>query len=472
MTYRKDTPRPAQPNPRELAEPFGIETVPEIFRAARWYDIFNIVVNYLINPGTLITAGMAVVAGLPVWVVIAVQAGAIFVSMIPYLLMAGAGVRYSLPGQVICRSAFGIQGSRYITSLLRMLCSVYWFAFQTLAGAMALQVVIKAGLGFELSLAAIAVGFAIIQALVAVSGYRSLCQLGCWSFPLKLVLFSYLFYLLFNAPQQSLLPEDLLLFSTQSGNDITIWLWANAIFASTLSLITDAADFTRHMKSHREMWFGSLLGAVTGTLLGAAFGACIVAMSGGTEANPFAVLTTMISSPVALLAMALVIILDNWTINAINLYTGGLSLCNLTEGWGRRVTTWLISILALLLCLLPDTVWSIQQMMTAMGALFAPITGILITDYIVLRKQCLDPIELLNPNGCYRFFYGFNPQALVWLLAGYVAHEWLLDEVALRSVVTLLLTGCGYAVTSWLVQYAFNISGQKSPQQWTTRCLK
>ncbi len=454
MRYKEEMTRQALLDLKGLAEPFGIESVPETFRAARWYDIFNIVVNYLINPGTLITAGMAVVAGLPVWVVIAVQVGAILISMLPYLMMANAGVDYGVPGQVVCRSAFGIRGSRYITSLLRMLCSVYWFAFQTLAGAMALQVVVQAALGIELSLAFIAVVFALLQAFVAVSGYGSLCQLGRWSFPLKLVLFAYLFYLLLNAPDHNLTFSEVLTFGSAGSGELAVWLWFNAIFAGTLSLMTDAADFTRHMKSRREMWCGTLLGAFVGTLLGAAFGACAVAIGGGTEANPFTVLAHLANTPLALAVMALVIVLDNWMINAINLYTGGLSLCNLTEGWGRRVTTVLVSVLALALCLFPETVWSVQTAMTMMGALFAPVSGILLVDYLVIRRQQLNVEALYQPGGCYWYWQGFNLNALFWLLAGYSLHEWLLADVVLRAPLILLLSGAGYAATVWLTRYA------------------
>ena len=45
-------------------EQFGIEPVPDALKTVRWFDLFSIMFNFLINPGTMLAGGMAVAAGL------------------------------------------------------------------------------------------------------------------------------------------------------------------------------------------------------------------------------------------------------------------------------------------------------------------------------------------------------------------------------------------------------------------------
>ena len=45
-------------------EQFGIEPVPEDRKTVGWFDLFSIMFNFLINPGTMLSGGMMVAAGL------------------------------------------------------------------------------------------------------------------------------------------------------------------------------------------------------------------------------------------------------------------------------------------------------------------------------------------------------------------------------------------------------------------------
>jgi cytosine/uracil/thiamine/allantoin permease len=45
-------------------EQFGIEPVPEERKIAGWFDLFSIMLNFLINPGMMLSGGLMVAAGL------------------------------------------------------------------------------------------------------------------------------------------------------------------------------------------------------------------------------------------------------------------------------------------------------------------------------------------------------------------------------------------------------------------------
>jgi NCS1 family nucleobase:cation symporter-1 len=62
---------------------------------------------------------------------------------------------------------------------------------------------------------------------------------------------------------------------------------------------------------------------------------------------------------------------------------------------------------------------------------FAPLCGIQIVDYYVLRRRRIDirAIYDTSPGGAYRFWRGFNPAALAAMLAGVVVYIYLLDPL-------------------------------------------
>ncbi len=100
----------------KLCEQYGLQPVPHSQQVGGAWPLFNIYSNLFINPGTLITSGMMVTAGLSFSSAVAIQLVSVLIGMIPFLLFSQAGVRYGIPGQVLCRAVFGIRGARWITS--------------------------------------------------------------------------------------------------------------------------------------------------------------------------------------------------------------------------------------------------------------------------------------------------------------------------------------------------------------------
>ena len=59
-----------------------------------------------------------------------------------------------------------------------------------------------------------------------------------------------------------------------------------------------------------------------------------------------------------------------------------------------------------------------------LGAILAPVFGIMIVDYYIIKKQKLDVDDLFSESasGQYHYNGGFNGKAmLAWLISGYVA---------------------------------------------------
>src|SRR5699024_7509105 len=100
------------------------------------------VLNFVVNPGTIVISGSLIAAGLSFYQSLLTGFFSIIMGFSIYLVAATVGVDYGIPGIVSMRSVFGIRGS-WITSGLRVVSSIYWFAFQTISGALGLTAVLK-----------------------------------------------------------------------------------------------------------------------------------------------------------------------------------------------------------------------------------------------------------------------------------------------------------------------------------------
>ena len=391
-------------------ETYGTAPITREQRKAGFTDSFLIMVNYLINPGTILTSAIAVSQGLSVLEVLLVQSSAVMVGIALLLFMARIGVDYGITGQMACRVSLGYRGGKYVTSPLRVICSIYWFAFQTVAGGMAIQAILQ-WLAIDVGLIPVSLTFALLQVVVAVAGYDWLRHLFSWAFPIKLFCIVYLLLALADVTHWQAPPLQLQL--------STHWLlvigWFNGILCSMLTLITDAADFTRYQYSLRKLWWGAITGSFIGVGLGAFIGAYACWLTGGSSEQLFQNMMHMLNNPLAALVLLLLIVFDNWTINIINLYSGGLSLNHVVEHWPRWWTTALVSIVAIVLSSFPAVVSDYLSIITVLGWLFPAITGVLLVDLFTLN-WAIDVPELYQPTGKYCYQKGFHLISIIIVL--------------------------------------------------------
>jgi cytosine/uracil/thiamine/allantoin permease len=149
-------------------EQFGIEAIPQSLKTVKWYDLFSIILNFLVSPSTILRGGLGVAAGLSFQASVAAECSGIVVAAFFYVVMATVGVDYGIPGQVATRAIYGLRGSKVIPSFLRSIASCYWFAFQTVIGATAICAVLEKLTGTSFSLILVSVLFGIVQAVVAI----------------------------------------------------------------------------------------------------------------------------------------------------------------------------------------------------------------------------------------------------------------------------------------------------------------
>jgi nucleobase:cation symporter-1, NCS1 family len=432
-------------------EQFGLEAIPQELKVVAWYDLFLIIVNFLINPASILIGGMSVVAGLSFWAAVAAQTLGCVIAFAAYITIATIGVDYGLPGQVATRVTFGLRGAKWLPSLLRVLASTYWFAFQTIAGSLVIVNILDHFSGGHHSLRFVSVLFGLGQVVVAVWGYQSLKILSRIAFPFKVVILILLWTQLARYHNPDFHPARVLHYQGIVGWKWALFaVWTNSMAAGWIVMITDAADFCRYSRSRMDMWVGTTSAALGGSFFCALLGAYGAAATLGKVSNFFVVVTSVDSRPLMLLAVLIVIVLDNWTINVLNLYTGGLSVSNIFESVGRFWTTLAVGVASILLSAFPGLVSGYLQYTGALGNLFAPVAGILLADYLFIQKRRISLPALFERDGPYWYWHGFNVLAVAWTLLGFALYvttpvSWI------QTLTTVLLTGTGYLATQRLV---------------------
>jgi NCS1 nucleoside transporter family len=439
-------------NLADLAEPsavehFAIQPIPVELRTVRWPDLFLLMSNFLINPSTIVIGGLAVVSGMSFLSTIVTCTAGIFVVFIGYIIMATVGVDYGITGQVTCRMVFGIRGAKWLPSTMRTIASVYWFAVQTVIAAAVVVTVLRQTMHREFSPVWTGLVLAAFQVVLALFGYNWLKMLSRFGMPVKLGGIVYLFWLFMHIRQTSYQPSAVLRFHAASGWTYAICaIWLGNMVAAWLTMITDAADFCRYTRSRKDMWWGTMLGAVLANAFSVSLGAYGAAASLGREANPFSLAAEVDPHWRTLLILLVVIALDETTINVMNVYTGGLSLSNVLEKTGRFWNTLAVGAVSTVLAGFPVLLTRMVPFTTALGNLFAPLAGVLIFHYVFVERMKVDVAALFDPAGRYRYWHGINRVAVVWCFLG-CGFYYMLPVAALPAVLTPIVTGVGYLAT-------------------------
>jgi NCS1 nucleoside transporter family len=444
-------------------EHFSIEPIPDALKTVRWPDLFLLVSNFLINPSTILIGGLAVVSGLSFWSTIVACTAGILIVFVGYIIMATVGVDYGITGQVTCRMVFGITGAKWLPSTMRTIASTYWFAVQTVIAATVIVAVLHQTTGRDFSLVWIGLVLAAVQVILALFGYSWLKQLSRFGMPVKIGGILYLFWLFMHVKDASYRPSAVFQFHARGGWTYAICaIWLGNMVAAWLTMITDAADFCRYTRSRKDMWWGTMLAALLATAFSVSLGAYGAAASLGREANPFSLAAEVDPHWPTLLILLVVIALDETTINVMNVYTGGLSLSNVLEKFGRFWNTLLVGAVSTALAGFPVLLTRMVPFTTALGNLFAPLAGVLLFHYVFVERMRVDVASLFDPNGRYHYWHGVNLTAIAWCFLG-CGFYYVLPVSALPPVLTPLVTGAGYLATVRLI--GLRNTNQRSPSQ-------
>jgi cytosine permease len=148
------------------------------------------------------------------------------------------------------------------------------------------------------------------------------------------------------------------------------------------------------------------------------------------ESNPFVAVAGLTKADAVLVLILVAIVVQSLAANVMNVYTAGLSLVNSVPKLGRFRSSVLVAGAAIALSAFPDFVVHAQKWIVHLGNVAAPLTGVILADYLVVRRRQVDVAALYEHRGRYRFLHGVNVAAVAATAAAvgvYYAlpHSWV-----------------------------------------------
>jgi NCS1 family nucleobase:cation symporter-1 len=362
--------------------------------------------------------------------------------LVPMVLNAHAGTKYGIPFPVYCRSSFGILGAN-IPALLRALVACGWFGIQTWIGGAAIYQILSVFSpsvtelenlpGIEINAAQLGcfLFFWAINMWVIYKGVESIRILLNIKAPLLiglgLVLLGWAYY---RANGFGTMLSQPSAFDAGGPKAEAFWpfffasLTANVGFWATLSL--NIPDFSRYAYSQRDQAWGQALGLPTTmalfSFIGIAVTSATAVIYGKTEWDPVVVLSKFTNPVVLVVAMVSLCVATLATNIAANVVSPANDFAHL---WPKMISfrvggfiTGIIGILMQPWKLIADPSGYIYTWLIAYSALLGAVGGVLLADYLALRKTRLDLAGLYRREGPYWYSGGFNWLAIIAMVLG------------------------------------------------------
>ena len=231
--------------------------------------------------------------------------------------------------------------------------------------------------------------------------------------------------------------------------------YVTVMCGASLTLVANISDFCRYTPTRWDMRIGLAGSAIAAAVVTTFVGGYAAAATG--ETNPFIAVADLVSSDAVLILLMAAIVVQGLAANVMNVYTAGLSLVNTVPRLGRLVATIAVAVIAVTLSGFPDVIEDAQDWITHLGNFGAPLTGVVLADYLVIQRQRLDVAALYDPRGRYRYLKGVNAAAVL-AIAGAVTVYYVAPDSWVKVVVGVAAGAFFYLVLAPLLGRAMSRS--------------
>ena len=414
-----------------------------------WFEIFNVWANDVQSLfGYTLAASLFLASGLNGWAVMLALVLAGFFIMWLVNLSGKPSVKHGIPYPVFARVSMGVFGANF-PAMARGIVAMFWYGAQTFAASTAVALLITGLTGIEgepmlLGMSGVMwVSFifvSVFQVYLFWQGIDLVRRFLNFAGPAVYVVMIVLMIAIWAKAGGGLLSEVGNIFSGGERSGGFEGLGSFGAFMAVFSImvgyfaavVINFGDFARFVKNENEMKKGNLWGLVGNVVF---FSFITLMITGGT----ISIFGEYIASPTDMVAkvdnLLLTIIaafaffaatvginmvanfvppaydLANLMPSKINFKTGGL----ITAVFGFIIGGLWVSTI---------TKMGLFPFVNTLGAILAPVFGIMITDYYIIKKQKIDVDDLFSDSksGKYHYNDGFNGKGmLAWVLSGYIA---------------------------------------------------
>ena len=414
-----------------------------------WFEIFNVWANDVQSLfGYTLAASLFLASGLNGWAVFAALILAGFFIMWLVNLSGKPSVKHGIPYPVFARVSMGVFGANF-PAMARGLVAMFWYGAQTYAASTAVALLITGVTGMEGEVMLLGMTGVMWVSFIFVSAFQVylfwqgvdlIKKFLNFAGPAVYAVMIFLMIVIWVKAGGGLFSEVGTIFSGGERTGGFEGLGSFGAFIAVFSImvgyfaavVINFGDFARFVKNEDEMRKGNLWGLVGNVIL---FSFITLMITGGT----IAIFGEYVSSPTEMVAkvdnLGLTIIaafaffaatvginmvanfippaydLANLMPSKINFKTGGL----ITAGFGFIIGGMWVAVI---------TQMGLFPFVNTLGAILAPVFGIMMVDYYIIKKEKIDVDALFDDSskGQYHYNGGFNYKGmLAWILSGYIA---------------------------------------------------
>jgi NCS1 family nucleobase:cation symporter-1 len=356
---------------------------------------------------------------------------------IPLVLAGWIGSEYAIPTMVTIRPSFGIRGS-YFSSFLNLIQLIGWTSFEIIIMAKAANTISIATIDYS-NITLWIIIFTILCLAMAIGGPLLIIRYWLEKFAIWIVYGTSIwiaYYIL------SRIDFNLLAIEGQGG--LPFLLAIDLVIAMPISWMPLAADYLRFSKDKKRASVGTYFGFFLANFLFYSLG--ILFVLGAGVYDPILAIST-----VAYGIPALLLILVDETDNAFaDIYSAAISVQNMLPHLSQKMLILIIGVIGMLTALIVP-IEQYTYFLLLIGSLFIPLFGVVITDYLFVKRRKYITEELYLKHGSYWYQKGLNIRAIAAWLFGVVSYHlivfyasWLgasIPSLIIAAVIYIILMG-------------------------------
>ena len=400
------------------------------------FEIFNVWSNDIQSLfGYTLAASLFLSYSLNGWAVMAAIIVAGIIVMYLVNLTGKPSVQYGIPFPVMVRASMGVRGAN-LPAMLRAIVGIFWYGVQTYFASTAVALLITALFGAGdgstfLGLSGVAwLSFVIVwlfQIAIFWQGIERIKHFLNWAGPLVYVVMVVLMLVVWFQAGSELLPAIGSIFSgneAEGSSGIGAFMAiVGTMVAYFAAVVINFGDFTRFVKTERQMKLGNLLGLPLNVAFFSFIALIITAgtlvLFGDALTNPADIVERVDSLPLTIVA-ALTFFAATVGINLVaNFIPPAYDLANL---FPSRISFKTGGLITAVIAFFVGALWisvisqiGVPGFVNALGAIVAPFYGIIVVDYYLIKRQQLDMQDLFSsdPSGAYYYVNGWNTRAMM-----------------------------------------------------------
>ena len=418
------------------------------------YSVFAMWMSDVHSVGGYTFAASLFLLGLSGWQVFAALVIGIGIVNVLMNWIGKPSQRHGIPFPVMARLSLGVMGANF-AAVIRGVVGIVWYGVQTYFASKAVATLVLLFFPSAASLQATSLlrldmlGWAsflfmwFFQLLIFQRGMETIRKFIDFCGPaVYVVMFMLMGWIIWKAGWDALdltLTDKVLTGSQSVIAMVSAILLVVAYFAA---LLLNFGDFSRFAKTERDMKVGNFLGLPINFIL---FAIIVVVVTAGSAK----VFGHMIMDPIEIVARidnkwavvlgSVTFIIATMGINIVaNFVSPAYDLVNLfPKHLNFKKGGLIASLLAVLVCpwIFVDSPKAITVFVSIFGAVLAPMFGVMIADFYLLKKQVVDVAQLytMAPGGRYHYDGGWNKVGLAALgLASVLSIGWELCTQLLK----------------------------------------